>query len=55
MDPALDHVSFDDAPHIADSLGSAAIRTQAGLDAGVFEPVADVVDRRGVVFDPGHG
>jgi len=55
MNAVLNHVAFNDAPHIADSLGGFAIAAQTGFHAGILQPVADVVDRCGVVFDPGHG
>ena len=31
MNPVLDHVSFNDTPHIADALGRFAVRTQSGF------------------------
>ena len=45
-------VAFNRTPHIANTLRRSAVRTQAGLDTRVFEPVANIVDRCGIMFDP---
>jgi hypothetical protein len=36
MNAVLDHVAFDDAPHIADPLGRFAITAQPGFNTGIF-------------------
>jgi hypothetical protein len=36
MDAVLDHVTFDDAPHVADPLGSFAITAQPCFNTGIF-------------------
>ncbi len=36
MDAVLDHVAFDDAPHVADPLGSFAITAQPRFNTGIF-------------------
>ena len=36
MDAVLDHVAFDDAPHVADALGSFAITAQPRFNTGIF-------------------
>jgi len=55
MDALFDHVAFNDAPHVADACGSPAITAQPCFHTGVLEPIADVVDRCGIVLDPRHG
>ena len=55
MDSPLNHMTFNGTPHIANPLRRPTVRTQAGLDTRVFEPVADVVNRCGLVLDPGNG
>jgi hypothetical protein len=55
MNAIFDHVAFDGAPHVADSLGGFAIAAQPGFDTGILVPEADIINRCGVVLDPGHG
>jgi hypothetical protein len=36
MDTVLDHVAFDDAPHVTDPLGRSAIIAQPCFNTGIF-------------------
>ena len=36
MDAVLDHVAFDDAPHVANPLGRSAITAQPCFNTGIF-------------------
>ena len=36
MNAVLNHVAFNDAPHVADSLGGFAIAAQTGFHTGIF-------------------
>ena len=52
MDAFVDHVTFDNAPHITNASGGFAVTAQTGFHTGVLQSIADVVDRCGIMLDP---
>ena len=55
MDSLFDHVAFDDTPHVTNASGSFAVITQTGFNTWILHTITNIINRRGIVFDSGHG
>ena len=55
VDAVFEPVAFDNRPHVTEPGGTMAVGAPAGFGAGRLPVEADGVDRRGQLFNSGHG